>query len=87
MMESIRNGLLLPVLTDGSDQLLLWQLILVLLLVFSQGLFLFFDGRKHGIRYYWIWAIWGMTTCPVPFVLYWFLVRRKKSRKQPETEV
>ncbi len=58
-----------------------WSLFLLFILLLAQGLFLFLDGRRNGIRLYWVWALWSLTTCPLPSVLYWFLVRRKHIRK------
>jgi len=78
MNLSADTGLNVTVLTDGNFDLKLWQLLLTLLLVVAQGVFLFFDGRKQGVRYYWFWALWGLTTCPVPFLLYMVLVRGKR---------
>ena len=67
----------LNAMTASLSQWPLWSLVLLCILLLSQGLFLFWDGRKHGVRHYWVWALWGLTTCPLPSILYWFLVRKK----------
>ena len=79
MMAALTTGLNRAIVTDGAATLTLWQLLLVLALLVLQGFFLFFDGRRRGVRGYWLWALWGLTTCPVPFLLYWFLARRKRN--------
>ncbi len=67
-------------LSDAIQPYPIWSLALLFILLLAQGLILFFDGRRHGIRFYWLWALWGLTTCPMPSILYWFLVRQKHKR-------
>ncbi len=80
MKDSDSIGFALRGLSDVIKPYPVWSLALLFILLLAQGLFLFFDGRRHGIRYYWLWALWGLTTCPMPSILYWFLVRRKHKR-------
>jgi hypothetical protein len=50
-------------------------------IIFSQSIFLFTDARKRT-PHYWIWGIWGLTTTPVPFILYMIFVRKIFKRKE-----
>lgn len=53
-----------------------------LILVLSQGLFLFMNAKKRGLgKMAWFWGLWGSTTMPLPIVLYWFIVIRPKRKK------
>lgn len=49
--------------------------ILVACLVLPQGIFLFRDAQKHGENP-WLWGIWGLTTFPLPIVLYLIFIRK-----------
>lgn len=70
-----------PQFTEVSPYLFL--LLIPLLLV--QSTWLFLDARKREC-YPWFWGIWGLTTIPLPGILYLFLVvkifRRRKEDKR-----
>ena len=51
----------------------LWVLLIVLLL--SQGIWIFRDAQKHS-RYPWFWGIWGLMQVPTPLVVYLLVVRK-----------
>ena len=56
--------------------------ILTACLVLVQGIFLFRDAQKHGHNA-WFWGIWGLTTCPMPLILYFLLARKIYKKKTP----
>ncbi|GAB6927205.1 hypothetical protein JCM10914A_11880 [Paenibacillus sp. JCM 10914] len=57
----------------------LWIVIASFALVLVQGTWLFLDARKRGLgRYAWFWGIWGSTTMPLPLLLYWIFIIRKR---------
>lgn len=55
----------------------------VIVIVFTQGIWLFTDARKRNARY-WFWGIWGLTTFPMPTLLYLIFVRKVFARKKKE---
>lgn len=58
-----------------------WLVVLLILLVLTQGIFLFLDARRKGLgKWAWFWGIWGSTTLPLPSLLYWLLVIRHRRR-------
>jgi len=42
--------------------------------LFSQGIWLFYDARKRQFHP-WLWGIWGLITVPVPLVIYLVITR------------
>ena len=50
----------------------IWVLLALALL--TQGTWLFLDARKRG-AYPWFWGIWGLTTVPLPTILYLLYIR------------
>lgn len=54
-----------------------WGWILLVLLLGTQGTWLFLDARKRGARA-WFWGLWGLIQCPMPILFYWFFVLRKR---------
>lgn len=71
----------LPQSQYGLSDMPAWSLVLLCVLLLTQGIFLFLDGRKRGIRGYWAWALWGCLSFPLPSVLY-LLLARKIHRKR-----
>ncbi len=66
--------------TDLSD-LPAWSLVLLCVLLLTQGILLFLDGRRRGIRGYWAWALWGCISFPLPTVLYLLIARRRAAAR------
>ncbi|SDO00851.1 hypothetical protein SAMN04487897_10757 [Paenibacillus sp. yr247] len=58
------------------DQLPLWAWIGIALILLVQSTWLFVDARKRSVRYPWFWGIWGIIQTPIPFIVYWFAVRK-----------
>jgi len=48
--------------------------ILLFVLLFSQGTWMFLDARKRGANA-WAWGLWGCTHCPTPLLVYWLVKR------------
>jgi hypothetical protein len=57
----------------------LW-LVLLGVVVFCQGLWIFLDAKKHGLNS-WLWGILGLLNVPSSLVVY-LLVRNWKEKKQ-----
>ncbi|UVI31328.1 hypothetical protein [Paenibacillus spongiae] len=51
-----------------------WLLILLVIVLLCQSTWLFIDARKHS-RFPWFWGLWGLIQVPMPFILYWLVVR------------
>ncbi|WP_040948762.1 hypothetical protein [Gorillibacterium massiliense] len=66
-------------MTEQTNALPLWAIILVGVLLLGQGTWLFLDARGRS-RYPWLWGIWGLIQCPTPFVVYLFVVRKAGAR-------
>jgi len=64
-----------------TDSLPLWVWLLIALTVLTQGICMFLDARRRGGRA-WLWGLWGLTSFPLPSVVYsiviWLDSRRKK---------
>ncbi|AZK46190.1 hypothetical protein [Paenibacillus lentus] len=64
-----------------------WMLILVALLLLTQGTWMFIDARKRGRRA-WLWGLWGVINCPTSLIVYLLVVvwadYRKKKRRMGE---
>ena len=60
-------------------QTLLFIIIAVPLLLI-QGLWMFFDARKKGESYYWLWGILGLLNFPTPIIIYLIVTRIKQSK-------
>ncbi|MGE5675991.1 MAG: transcriptional regulator [Mycobacterium leprae] len=61
-----------------------WQWAIIGVLLLCQGSWLFLDARRRGARA-WLWGVWGLTTMPMPLLVYWLVVirpRRAPSGKQ-----
>jgi hypothetical protein len=52
--------------------IIFWILLFVLL--FSQGTWIFLDARKREANP-WGWGLWGCTHFPTPLVVYWLVKR------------
>lgn len=65
------------------DGLPLYAFILIILgvaiLLIVQGTWLFLDARKREANA-WFWGIWGCIQSPLPLIVYWIVVRRKKKK-------
>ncbi|MCG7385802.1 sigmaY antisigma factor component [Paenibacillus sp. ACRRY] len=57
----------------------IWM-ILIAILLFVQGTWIFQDARKRG-RFPWLWGLWGITGFPTPLIVYWFVVIRSGRRR------
>lgn len=58
-----------------------WQWALIFVLLFGQALFIFRDAQKRGAKA-WLWGLYGLTSVPSAFVVYWFCVMRKRKSKK-----
>lgn len=47
---------------------------------FIQGIWMFRDAQKRG-RFPWLWGLWGVLSCPLPIIFYYFFVIRKSKKK------
>ncbi|MFD2115684.1 sigmaY antisigma factor component [Paenibacillus yanchengensis] len=54
---------------DKLQAIPVWLLILLAVLLLAQSTWLFLDARKRT-RFYWIWALWGLTQIPTPSFVY-----------------
>jgi hypothetical protein len=72
----------LGVHTDVSS-LTWWQWLLLAAVLLGQSLFIFRDAQKRGARA-WLWGLYGLTSCPTAYLVYWFCVMRKKKSKHIE---
>jgi cytochrome bd-type quinol oxidase subunit 2 len=57
--------------------------ILVAAILLTQATWLFIDARKRNANQ-WFWGIIGLIQCPVPLILYLFIVRKIYKRKRSE---
>ncbi len=50
-------------------------LILIAVILLTQGTFLFLDARKRN-AYPWLWGLWGLMSAPTPTIIYLLVVRK-----------
>ncbi|MDF2947562.1 MAG: hypothetical protein K0S51_2241 [Bacillales bacterium] len=56
-------------------------LIVIAIIIFTQGTLLFIDARKRT-KYYWFWGLWGLIQFPLPSLFYWFFILRKNKKRR-----
>jgi len=61
----------------------LYILIAACVVLLIQGSWLFLDARKRGASP-WLWGLWGLIQCPMPLIVYWFVVRRPRRKSKDE---
>ncbi|MBO2945515.1 hypothetical protein JJQ72_16175 [Paenibacillus sp. F411] len=55
-----------------------WAILVIALLLLTQGTALFLDARRRGLgRMAWFWGVWGILNVPTPLVVYYFLILRR----------
>lgn len=54
-----------------------WGWLLLAALLLAQSIFIFRDAQKRGARA-WLWGLYGLTSIPSAFIVYWLCVMRKK---------
>jgi len=57
-----------------------WFIAIIILFVFCQGVWIFFDAQKRG-RFPWLWGLWGISNFPLPLIVYYFAVIRKDRKR------
>ncbi|MCX8131915.1 MAG: sigmaY antisigma factor component [Clostridia bacterium] len=65
----------------GTQEISLPGWIALAVILFTQSIWLFTDGQKRSAKY-WFWGIWGLTTFPMPTILYLIFVRRIFKKKE-----
>lgn len=68
----------------NSEDPSLWIWILIGLLLFTQGTWMFIDASKRGRRA-WLWGLWGSINCPTPLIVYLLVVVRSDRRKNKKS--
>lgn len=63
-----------------NDTLTWWQWQLLAIVVLTQGIYIFQDAQKRGAKA-WLWGLYGLTSVPTAFIVYWFCVVRKRITK------
>ena len=65
----------------GGKTLPLYGWIILALILFTQGSWLFFDARKRGANA-WFWGIIGLIQCPCPLIFYLAIVRKALRKRK-----
>ncbi|MFB9326481.1 hypothetical protein ACFFSY_11205 [Paenibacillus aurantiacus] len=53
----------------------LWLIVLIVAMALCQSTWLFVDAKRRS-RFPWFWGLWGLIQIPMPFVIYWIVVRK-----------
>ena len=64
----------------------IYQLIIIVVVLFTQGIWLFMDAQKNGANK-WFWGIWGLLSSPSPLIIYLFVVRKIYKRNSPSASI
>lgn len=57
----------------------IWAWILIIPQLLIQGIWIFQDAQKRGV-FPWLWGLWGLISFPTPWIVYYFVVMRRKKR-------
>lgn len=49
--------------------------ILLAIILFTQGFWIFTDAKKRGEKYYWLWGIFGLLNVPSNLIIYLIVTR------------
>lgn len=52
-----------------------WLLVLIGATAVCQSTWLFVDAKRRS-RFPWFWGLWGLIQIPMPFIIYWLVVRK-----------
>jgi hypothetical protein len=59
-----------------------WGWVLLAVVLLTQSIYIFQDAQKRGAKA-WLWGLYGLTSVPTAFLVYWFCVVRKKKKNTP----
>ncbi|MFC4100895.1 sigmaY antisigma factor component [Paenibacillus xanthanilyticus] len=57
-----------------------WLLVLIGVVALCQSTWLFVDAKRRS-RFPWFWGLWGLIQIPMPFIIYWIVVRKGWPRR------
>jgi hypothetical protein len=61
-----------------------WGWVLLGAVLLAQSIFIFHDAQKRGAKA-WLWGLYGLTSVPTAYIVYWFCVmRRRKTNAEAE---
>lgn len=58
---------------DSRELIISLAIVIPILLV--QGAWIFNDARKHKEKYYWLWGLFGLMSCPGSLITYLLVTR------------
>ncbi|ARI78322.1 sigma-Y antisigma factor component [Halobacillus mangrovi] len=58
----------------GPEEIPIWGIILIALLLLTQSSILFIKARRIG-KVPWLWGIVGLIQFPVPSIVFWILLK------------
>jgi hypothetical protein len=58
-----------------SETQLTYTLLIVIPILFIQGMWIFLDARKRGEKYYWLWGLFGLLNIPSSLIIYLLVTR------------
>lgn len=64
-----------------DNRLLIISLAIAIPILLIQGAWIFNDARKKGEKYYWLWGLYGLMSCPGSLIVY-LLVTRVITKKK-----
>jgi uncharacterized membrane protein len=57
-----------------------WQWALLGVVLLTQSIYIFQDAQKRGAKA-WLWGLYGLTSVPTAYIVYWVCVVRKRKPK------
>jgi len=54
----------------------------LLLIVFIQGLWIFYDARRRQEKWYWLWGLFGLLNFPSSLIIYLIITRYFDTREK-----
>jgi hypothetical protein len=65
-----------------NTRLLVVVLIFAIPLLLLQAAWIFYDARKRGEKYYWLWGLFGLLNVPESLIIYLIVTRIILNKKK-----
>jgi hypothetical protein len=67
---------------DASSRELILVLTVAVPILLVQGSWIFYDARKRGEKYYWLWGLFGLINTPGNLIVYLLVSRAIEKNKR-----
>lgn len=68
------------------DSRIIAALSIAIPILLTQSAWIFYDARKRKEKYYWLWGLFGLMSCPGSLIVYLLVTRALKKGDLPPHE-